>query len=183
MGEVIKGIDMSSHQGEIDFERVKADGVRFVIIKAGQGLREMGTFRQKYLPEVLAAGLDWGAYWWSDAVTAAEAQKEAAAFVKALDGLRPTYPVYMDQEYESPCGNAWGVGKGKQLRTDMAKAFLKVLEDAGYYAGLYASTNWLQYWVDDRQLMAYDKWVAQYAEKCTYTGSYGMWQHHGDARG
>ena len=136
MGEVIKGIDISSHQGEIDFERVKADGVRFVIIKAGQGLREMGTFRQKYLPEVLAAGLDWGAYWWSDAVTAAEAQKEAAAFVKALDGLRPTYPVYMDQEYESPCGNAWGVGKGKQLRTDMAKAFLKVLEDAGCYAGL-----------------------------------------------
>ena len=183
MGEVIKGIDISSHQGEIDFERVKADGVRFVIIKAGQGLREMGTFRQKYLPEVLAAGLDWGAYWWSDAVTVAEAQKEAAAFVKALDGLRPTYPVYMDQEYESPCGNAWGVGKGKQLRTDMAKAFLKVLEDAGYYAGLYASTNWLQYWVDDKQLEAYDKWVAQYAEKCTYTGSYGMWQHHGDARG
>ena len=183
MGQAIKGIDISSHQGEIDFERVKADGVRFVIIKAGQGLREMGTFRQKYLPEVLAAGLDWGAYWWSDAVTVAEAQKEAAAFVRALDGLRPTYPVYMDQEYESPCGNAWGVSKGKQLRTDMAKAFLKVLEDAGYYAGLYASTNWLQYWVDDKQLEAYDKWVAQYAEKCTYTGSYGMWQHHGNAQG
>ena len=89
----------------------------------------------------------------------------------------------MDQEYESPCGNAWGVGKGKQLRTDMAKAFLKVLEDAGYYAGLYASTNWLQYWVDDKQLEVYDKWVAQYAEKCTYTGNYGMWQHHGDAPG
>ena len=111
MGQVIKGIDISSHQGDIDFERVKADGVRFVIIKVGQGLREMGTFRQKYLPAVLAAGLDWGAYWWSDAVTVAEAQKEAAAFVRALDGLRPTYPVYMDQEYESPCGNAWGVGR------------------------------------------------------------------------
>ena len=53
MGQAIKGIDISSHQGEIDFERVKADGVRFVIIKAGQGLREMGTFRQKYLPAVL----------------------------------------------------------------------------------------------------------------------------------
>ncbi|MFR9162075.1 MAG: GH25 family lysozyme [Ruthenibacterium lactatiformans] len=101
MGQVIKGLDISSHQGDIDFERVKADGVRFVIIKVGQGLREMGTFRQKYLPAVLAAGLDWGAYWWSDAVTAVEAQKEAAAFVKALDGLRPTYPVHMDQEYVS----------------------------------------------------------------------------------
>ena len=49
MGEVIKGIDISSHQGEIDFERVKADGVRFVIIKAGQGLREMGTVKNPCL--------------------------------------------------------------------------------------------------------------------------------------
>ncbi|WP_243151741.1 GH25 family lysozyme [Anaerotruncus colihominis] len=64
----IKGIDISSHQGETDFERVKAASVRFVIIKARQGLWEMGTFHQKYLPAVLAMELDWGAYWWSDAV-------------------------------------------------------------------------------------------------------------------
>lgn len=180
MADVIaRGIDISSHQGDIDFAKVKAAGYSYVIIKAGQGLREMQTFKGRYLPAVLAAGLDWGAYWWSDAVTVDEAGAEAQAFVKALDGLRPSYPVYMDQEYESPCGNAWGVGKGKQLRTDMAKAFLGVLQDAGYYAGLYASKDWLDYWVDAGQLTAYDKWVAQYAPCCTYQGVYGMWQRTG----
>ena len=179
----VKVIDISSHQGEVDFGRVKAAGYTGVIIKAGQGLRQMGTFRDKYLPAALAAGMEWGAYWWSDAVTVEEARQEAQCFLKALEGLKPTYPVYMDQEYGAPCGTAWGVGKGKQLRTDMAKAFLETLQNAGYYAGLYASKDWLENWVDGTQLTAYDKWVAQYASKCTYTEPYGMWQHHGNVPG
>ena len=70
MADVIaRGIDISSHQGDIDFAKVKAAGYSYVIIRAGQGLREMQTFKGRYLPAVLAAGLDWGAYWWSDAVT------------------------------------------------------------------------------------------------------------------
>ena len=180
MSQIIaKGIDISSHQGDIDFQKVKAAGYSYVIIKAGQGLRQMDTFRKKYLPAVLAAGLDWGAYWWSDAVTVPEAKQEAQAFLKALNGLKPTYPVYMDQEYESPSGK-WGAAKNKQLRTAMVKAFLDVLQNAGYYAALYSSTDWLQNWVYNDQLTKYDKWVAQYASKCTYKGDYGMWQHHGD---
>ena len=179
---VARGIDISSHQGEIDFAKVKAAGYSYVIIKAGQGLREFQTFRGKYLPAVLAAGLDWGAYWWSDAVTVDEARREAEVFVAALGKLRPTYPVYMDQEYDSPCGQ-WGLNQGKQTRTDMAAAFLQTLEQAGYYAGLYASKDWLEHWVNADKLKNYDKWVAQYAAKCTYGGAYGMWQHHGDVPG
>lgn len=179
---VAKGIDVSSHQGIVDFQKVKNAGYSYVIIKAGQGLVERETFRSRYLPSVLAVGLDWGAYWWSDAVSVAEAKQEANAFVKSLAGLKPTYPVYMDQEYASPCGR-WGPTKNKQLRTDMVKAFLDVLQDKGYYAGLYSSTNWLEQYVFDEQLTAYDKWVAQYASKCTYKGNYGMWQHHGDYPG
>lgn len=178
-----KGIDVSSHQGIVDFGKVKKAGHSFVIIKAGQGQREMQTFKERYLPAVEKVGLDWGAYWWSDAVTTLEARKEAQAFVKALDGLKPAYPVYMDQEYASPCGKMGGSSKARQLRTDMCRAFLDVLEDAGYYAGLYASKDWLVNWVYDKQLTAYDKWVAQYAPKCTYQGAYGMWQHHGDTPG
>lgn len=178
-----KVIDISSHQGEVDFGRVKSAGYTAVIIKAGQGLRQMSTFRDKYLPAALDAGMEWGAYWWSDAVTVDEAKQEAQCFLKALEGLKPTYPVYMDQEYGAPCGTAWGVGYGKQLRTDMAKAFLETLQNAGYYAGLYASKDWLENWVDGAQLTAYDKWVAQYASKCTYAGTYGMWQHHGNVPG
>lgn len=181
---VSKVIDISSHQGEVDFQRVKAAGYTGVIIKAGQGMRQMGTFREKYLPAALAAGMEWGAYWWSDSVSVAEAQQEAQCFLRALEELKPTYPVYMDQEYGSPCGTAWGLGDSKnKLRTDMAKAFLEVLEAAGYYAGLYASKDWLENWVYPEQLTSYDKWVAQYASKCTYAGSYGMWQHHGNVAG
>ncbi len=164
---VSKGIDISSHQGDIDFFKVKNAGCSYVIIKAGQGFQAMDTFRQKYLPAVLAAGLDWGAYWWSDAVTVSEARQEAVAFLQALKGLKPAYPVYMDQEYDSPCGK-WGAVKNKQLRTDMIKAFLDTLQNAGYYAALYSSADWLQNWVFDCQLSQYDKWVAQYASKCTY---------------
>lgn len=177
-----EGIDVSSHQGDVDFKKVKAAGKEFVIIKAGQHFKEMSTFKNKYLPAVLDAGLDWGAYWWSDAITVAEAKREADCFLRTLDGLQPTYPVYMDQEYASPCGT-WGVQNGKQLRTNMAKAFLDALQTAGYYAGLYASTDWLHHWVDYTQLNNYDKWVAQYASSCTYKGTYGMWQHHGDVKG
>lgn len=183
VGAVAKGIDISSHQGEIDFQKVKDAGYSYVIIKAGQGLRQMGTFRDKYLPAVLAAGLEWGAYWWSDAVSVSEAKQEAQAFIKVLTGLKPTYPVYMDQEYESPCGKMGRGAAARQLRTDMAKAFLSVLEDAGYYAGLYCSTDWFHNWICNDQLSTYDKWVAQYAGRCTYTGDYGMWQHHGDVPG
>ena len=174
-----RGIDISSHQGQIDFAAVKAAGYDFVIIKAGQHLTQMRTFRERYLPAVRAAGLDWGAYWWSDAVTVEEAQAEAQAFVKALNGLKPTFPVWMDQEYASPAGTAWGVNKGRQLRTDMARAFLEVLEQEGYYAGLYASKDWMENWVYDSQLRDYDRWVAQYAAKCSYSGSYGIWQQSG----
>ncbi|MBE6906113.1 MAG: hypothetical protein E7476_07590 [Ruminococcaceae bacterium] len=172
----IKGIDVSSFQGTPDFNKIKVAGYSFVIIKAGQGLTEKATFKQQFLPAVLAAGLDWGAYWWTDAVTVEEAKLEAQACLKAMAGLKPTYPVWLDQEYESPCGK-WGVGYGKQLRTDMAKAFMQILQDARYYTGLYASQDWLDNWVDKSQLTDFDKWVAQYASKCTYVGSYGIWQN------
>lgn len=186
MDVVARGIDISSHQGIVDFDKVKAAGYSFVIIKAGQGMTEMSTFKTnpQYLNMQRAekAGLDWGAYWWSDAVTVDEAKQEAQAFIRALEGLKPTYPVWMDQEYASPCGQ-WGMPKNKQLRTDMVKVFVDTMQDAGYYSGLYASTDWLQNWVYGDQLKDYDKWVAQYASRCTYKGEYGMWQHHGDLPG
>lgn len=167
-----RGIDISSHQGIVDFEKVKQAGYSFVIIKAGQGLTLMKTFRERYLPGVQKAGLDWGAYWWSDAVTPEEAREEARAFLKEMEGLKPTYPLWMDQEYGSPHQKCT-----KEQRTDMVKAFLDTLEEAGYYAGLYCSYDWIMNWLEPERLTSYDKWIAQYAEKCDYTGDYGMWQH------
>lgn len=187
MNVIAKGIDISSWNGIIDFDKVKAAGYQYVIIKAGQGRKEFDSFKtpgnREYLQKAQAAGMNWGAYWWSDAVTVQEAKQEANAFLNAIKGLKPTYPVYMDQEYDSPPARLGNSAQAKQLRTDMVKAFLDTLQDAGYYAGLYSSTDWLQNLLDDTQLKSYDKWVAQYASRCTYTGDYGMWQHHGGSPG
>lgn len=171
-GPTIRGIDISSHQGKIDFDKVKQAGYSFVIIKAGQGTTPMKTFRERYLPAVQKAGLDWGAYWWTDAVTVEEAKAEARAFLKEMEGLKPTFPLWVDQEYNSPHEKCT-----KQQRTDMVKAFLDVLQEAGYYAGLYCSYDWITNWLDASQLTAYDKWIAQYSGSCSYTGEYGIWQN------
>ena len=168
----VQGIDVSSHQGMVDLEKAQQAGYSFVIIKAGQGQTQMSTFQERYLPAAEAAGLDWGAYWWSDAVTIGEAQAEAKAFLKAVEGLKPTYPLWMDQEYGSPHQRCT-----RQQRTDMVKAFLDTLQEGGYYAGLYCSYDWIQNWLYPEQLTAYDKWIAQYSSQCDYQGEYGIWQH------
>lgn len=175
-----KGIDVASWQGVVDFGKVKAAGYDFVIIKAGQGLVERESFRRdpqyQYQPRAQAAGMDWGAYWWSDADTVEGAKAEAQAFIKTLEGLRPTFPVYMDQEYGTPADKLGLSAKARQLRTDMVKAFLDALEDAGYYAGLYTSLDWINTRLYDEQLTDYDKWIAQYNRECQYKGDYGIWQ-------
>lgn len=183
-----KGIDISSYQGKIDFKKVKNAGYDFVIIKAGQGLKEMGTFKTlegyQYVQNAEKAGLDWGAYWWSDAINANGAKNEAQKFLESLNGLTPTYPIFIDQEYNSPPANLGMGADAVQLRTDIIKAFLSVIESAGYYPGVYSSADWLNNWVDVSQLGKYDKWVAKYLSDATqppvknvFPDDFTIWQY------
>lgn len=171
---ILKGFDVSSFQtSDIDFGRTKEAGMTFVIVRAGFGEKQSKTF----VPQVegaLEAGLDAGAYWYSYAVTVEEAEAEAEAFLEALKPYRGklTYPVWFDQEYEKQI-----LALTKQQRTDICLAFLQKVQDAGWYTGLYSSLDWLRYKVDDGQLRAFDKWVAQHAPRLTYTGAHGMWQY------
>ena len=165
------GIDISSFQGTPDFKRVKADGYEFVLIRAGYGKTQSKAF----VPQITAAqaaGMDAGVYWYSYAESTAEAREEAAACLAAIKPYRLPYPVWFDQEYEPQIK-----ALTRQQRTDICKAFLGVITQAGYFTGLYASADWLTNWVDSSQLTAYDKWVAQYAPKVTYPGEYGIWQY------
>lgn len=188
-----RGVDVSSNNeggtGAIDFAAIKKAGYNFAIVRVGYGTNSGGIFRgyisKSFVPQIeaaQAAGLDVSVYWYSNAATVEQAVIEAQACLSAIKPYKLDYPVYFDQEYDSPCGK-WGVGKNRQLRTDLCKAFLETVEKAGYFAALYASKDWLDNWVFGEQLTAYDKWVAQYASRCTYTGDYGMWQHHGDLPG
>lgn len=171
-----KGIDISSFQGKVDFGKVKRAGYEFVIIKAGQGTREMDTFKRKegylYQPKAEAAGMDWGAYWYSVADTVDAAKREADACAAALEGLRPTYPIYFDQEYEPQI-----LALTNAQRTEIVRVFTDRLRAAGYYPGLYSSTDWLNTKLDAGELGGLELWVADYRSYCGYGKEHGMWQN------
>ena len=166
----IFGIDVSEWQGNINWSHVKTDGVKFAIIRAGIGHRVDDQFANNYAG-CKSNSVPVGAYWYSKATTVAEAKQEAQDFLAALKGKTFEYPVYMDLEESAQ----FALGKAKC--SELVDAFLTVLEQAGYYAGLYCSTSYLNSHVSESVRKRYAIWVAQYSNQCTYSSDYGIWQH------
>ena len=171
-----KGIDVSKWQGAIDWEKVKKAGIDFAIIRlgfTGTASRKPtldGEFRGN-LARSIKAGLDVGVYYYSTATTEKQARNEAKFVIKQLKGKKLQYPVYIDTE------DVLQAKLSKDKLTAVVKAFCDTMEKAGYYVGIYANKNWFAEQLNDGKLKAYDKWVAQYNDKCTYSGAYGMWQY------
>lgn len=154
-----KGIDVSKWQGAIDWNKVKAAGIDFAIIRAGYGkeISQKDAFFEANYKAAKAAGIPVGCYWYSYAKSVAEARKEAAVCMEAIKGKQFEYPVYFDIEDNSQ------VGLGKTTLTDICNAFCKELESAGYFVGVYANTNWFQNYLDHKALSAkYTIWLADY---------------------
>lgn len=168
-----KGIDVSKHNGHIDFAKVKAAGIDFVIIRAGYGksITQKDKLFEEHYAGAKAVGLDVGAYWYSYADTIPEGIAEAQACTEALKGKRFEYPIYFDLEEKSQ------FEQGKKFCSELVGTFCTHLETAGYFAGLYISRSPLQTHITDRISRRYALWIAEYNTKCNYSGSYGMWQH------
>ena len=174
----IKGIDVSAWQGIIDWQKVKAAGIQFAIIKAGgsdDGIYTDSKFERNY-EQCKAYSIPVGAYWFvgENFITKADGEADAERFLKLLKGKQFEYPVYLDLEPPlKPAHRKWN--------TDAAIAFCEYLEKAGYYVGVYGSTySTFQSLVDDSRLTSYAHWVAQYANSCTYWENYGIWQYTSD---
>jgi lysozyme len=169
-----KGIDVSHWQGAIDWKKVKAAGIQFVIIKAGgsdDGLYTDPRWEENYR-NAKANGIAVGAYYFvGPACTSADAGKaDAQRFLGQLAGKQLEYPVFMDVEATT--------ANEKAGATEAAIAFCRALEVAGYFAGIYSSTySGFRDRLDDSKLSPFTHWVAQYASKCTYAGTYGIWQY------
>lgn len=168
---VIFGIDVSEWQGTIDWAKAKAGGVKFAILRAGISSRADKCFTTNYAA-CENAGIPVGAYWYCTATTVADAKAQAKLFLQVISGKKFAYPVYMD--LEEPAQFALGKAKCSEL----VDAFLTVLEQAGYFAGLYCSTSYLQQYLTDSIRSRYAIWVAQYYTSCTYNGDYGIWQYN-----
>lgn len=168
----MNGIDVSAHNGAIDWQKVKASGVQFVILRAGYGKTTSQKDKrfEEYYAGAKAAGIPVGAYWYSYAKTVDEAKQEAAVCIEVLKGKQFEFPIWFDQEEKDQFAT------GKENCSAMIRAFCDALEAAGYWAGLYTSRSILGTHIEDDIKTRYALWVAEWGSKLNYSGTVGMWQ-------
>ena len=182
----IKGIDVSSFQGSIDWKKVYEDGVRFAIVRAGVGqyASQEDTCFDRNVQGALAAGVASGAYWFSYAYSVETAIQEAQVCMEVLAPYlgKLEYPIYFDYEYASEdySISVKGVRPTKQLRTDMAAAFCSTLRENGWLSGIYTNLDYIRNRLDMTRLSQYELWLADYSGGPDYacgmqqTGSSGQ---------
>ena len=174
----VMGIDISKHNGNIDWNAVKNSGVQYVILRCGYRGSASGVLveDQKFKSNIqgaTAAGLKVGIYFFSQAVNEVEAVEEASMTLSLIKNYRITYPVYID--VESANGRADGISKA--ARTSVINAFCQTIRNSGYTPGLYANKNWLTEKINTGALGGCKIWLAQYVAAPTYAGRYEMWQY------
>lgn len=179
-GAVRKGIDVSSWQGTINWDKVKASGIDFAIIRCGYGSDLKNQDDSQFIRNVAECervGIPYGVYLYSYANTEAKAKSEAQHALRLLKeaDADPDYPVYYDLE-DKIVSDA-----GKSKIKKYAQIFCSTLEAADYEAGIYANLDWwtnkLNEITSDASFDIYDKWVAQYYSECQYSaGEYRLWQ-------
>lgn len=161
----VPGIDVSNWQGDIDWQAVADSGVKFVMIKAGEGLSVNSCF-EKNINGAKNAGLMCGVYWFSNAADSEQAKAEALACHAVISKYQLEYPVAYDYEYRSENYCPEEFLNDPQYKTDIVSAFLSAMEDLGYYASVYANYDYLKHHFNaDELLLRYDLWYANYGEE------------------
>lgn len=174
----IKGIDISKYQPTVDYKKVKADGVEFAILRVGYtgygtGKRQAkDTLFETHYKGCKDAGIHVGGYFFGRGVSAEEGKKEAEYVLSLIKGKTFEYPIFYDTE-----DTYYQAKATKAQNTAACKAFCDTIKAAGYKTGIYSSKSWFADKLNDNELNGYDRWVAQYYHKCTYTGKYTMWQY------
>ena len=180
----MKGLDISSYQGGINFDAIKSAGVEFLILRAGFTGWGTGVSYNKdncfenFYNQAKQHDINVGAYWYSCANTKEKGIAEARyLYENCLKGKQFEYPIYIDvEDTHHQVNNKRGV-------TDAIIGFCEYLENLGYYVGIYASDiSGFQDKMYLDELNAYDKWVARYGSEPKYVKQYGMWQSTSNGR-
>lgn len=172
-GSIVKCLDVSYAQGNIDFEKVKLAGFDYVIIRAGFGdlVSQKDEYFEQNYANAKAAGLKVGAYWFSYSMSVTNSGQEADACLKCIEGKEFDLPVYYDLEYAPAILNL-----SRQTYNNMASTFCEKIRDAGYTPGIYASASVLEYPLYYDQISSvYSIWNAEWSETCSVKCD--MWQY------
>ena len=177
-GVTAQGIDVSEHQGRIDWDAVKASGIDFAILRVGFGAPSFGG-RVDYqfnrnISECERLGIPYGVYIYSYAFDNQQAADEASMVIDCLSGHNPRLPVYYDLEDKTIIADGRQSGIASRAQT-----FCNKISSAGYKPGIYANLNWFNNILTDPvfKSSSWDHWIAQYNSQCHYTGSYSFWQY------
>lgn len=177
----IPGIDVSYYQGTIDWEKVKASGIEFAIVRLGyRGYGEEGKLVEDKMAfanieGALAAGLKVGVYFFSQAVTVEEAVEEAEYVLERIEKYDITMPVVYDWEYISQ--EARTANMDRRTLTDCYLAFCERIAEAGYTPMAYFNTYQSRQLMYLTELEEYPFWLALYSDRMTYPYRIEMWQY------
>ena len=172
----MKYIDVSQYQSLIN-TNVNADGVILRLGYTGYGSNKpaMDKMFEKFYEAYHKAGVPIGIYYFTIASDEAMVDMETSWVLNKIKNKQIDLPIWVDVESQDK-SVAW-TRLDKKTRTNLVARWCNNIQAAGYYVGIYANTDWFTRKLDDSVIKLYDKWVAQYANKCKYTGKYGMWQY------
>lgn len=176
------GVDVSYYQDDIEWERVKKDGMEFAIVRIGyRGYGAAGTLNadtafEKHMKGARDAGLDVGVYFFAQAINEQEAIEEAEYVLELLKGRELDLPVVYDPETVLEPG-ARTAGVSREQFTKNAKAFCDTIEDAGYDSMIYCNMLWQAFELDMSELKDYKIWYADYEPYPQTPYHFDMWQY------
>ena len=182
---LVNGVDVSTYQNSIDWEKAKASGVDFAIIRIGfRGYGAAGNMQEdnwfvRNIEGAKAAGVMVGVYFFSQALNTLEARAEAMYTLELLGDYELDLPIFMDYEFSPASSGRFTSGTITKIQaTANARAFCEYIEQNGHKAGIYANLNFLNKTVDGEALgQDYPIWVAQYYNTCNYDYTYDYWQY------
>ena len=161
------GIDVSYHQGAIDWNAVKSAGVQFAFVRAGSFKSGTDAFYHQNMQGAIAAGIPVGIYVYSYAITPEMAANEGLFAVTVAKDYPVSLPIAYDIE------DAYHKGMSADQLQTLVNSFCNTVKAAGYYPIVYSSKNWFETRIGN---VPWDVWVAQYSDSCTYSRPYTFWQ-------
>lgn len=182
----IKGIDVSTYQGDIDWEKVAASGVKFVFIRLGYRGYESGLLVkddrfEDNIRGALQNGIAVGVYFVTQAISVEEAVEEAQFVMENIRPYNVTWPIVLDIE-DAASATARTAELSQQARTDHAIAFCETVKESGYTPMLYCNIRWFIEKLDITRITDYDKWFAQYFRKPFFPYAFQVWQYSSTGR-
>ena len=167
----MKGVDVSSWQGAINWERVRASGVKFAMIRSSFGDEKTDKTFEYNITQAAQAGINVGVYHYCYAQNTKDARTEAKHFIETISPYEITFPVVLDLEDPSQSK------LDKEEINAIARVFIEEIRKAGYYPMIYSYSNWFNDYMDMDKLDC-EVWVAHWGVSApTYSGNYSIWQY------